>query len=97
MIFLNSNSDSDSGQFLALRQELINTYLVKAQNKAALTEYLKSRSCRQTVLAKHLNSYIKGTDCLITNSIYYNQCQELLKQQSSGSDSDLESRAKAIY
>ena len=45
MIFLNSNSDSDSGQFLALRQELINTYLVKAQNKTALTKYLKSYNC----------------------------------------------------
>lgn len=40
-----SGSGSGSGKFDAPWQELVNTYLVEAQDKAALTEYLESSSC----------------------------------------------------
>lgn len=97
VILPSSDGDSGSGQFPALRQELVNTYSVEAQDEAALTEYLESRSCRRAVLAKHLDGHIEGTDCLTTDSIHCDRCQELLEQQSSGSDSGPESGAKAIY
>jgi superfamily II DNA helicase RecQ len=100
-----SGSGSGRGQFPAPRQELVNTYSVEAQDEAALTEYLESGSCRRAVLARHLDGYVKGADCLRTDSILCDRCQESLEQRSrpgsgikedSGSGSQ-ESGIEAIY
>ncbi len=40
-----SSSKGKSEKFAALRQELVNIYLVEAQDEAALTKYLESSSC----------------------------------------------------
>jgi hypothetical protein len=74
-----SGSGSGSGQFPAPRQELVNTYSVEAQDEAALTEYLESRSCRRAVLAQHLDGHLEGTDCITTDSILCDRCQELVE------------------
>jgi ATP-dependent DNA helicase RecQ len=78
IILLPRRSYSDQ-TFPAPRHELVSTYLVEAQDKAVLTEYLESSSCRRAVLARYLNSNIKGTDCLTTDSMLYNRCQASLK------------------
>jgi superfamily II DNA helicase RecQ len=84
IVILPSSSDSDSGsgsgQFPAPRQELVNAYSVEAQDEAALTEYLESRSCRRAILARHLDGDLEGADCVTTDSILCDRCQELLEQ-----------------
>lgn len=82
-------------------------YSIEAEDKVALTEYLESSSCRRAVLARHLDGNIIEADCLTTNSILCDRCQESLEECSShsvtgsgsGSGSGLhrESNAKAIY
>jgi hypothetical protein len=74
-------SGSGGGKFDAPRQELVNTYSVEAQDEAALTEYLESSSCRRAVLAKHLDGDVCGADCLTTDSIFCDQCQESVEQR----------------
>jgi hypothetical protein len=46
----NYNNNNSNSQFPAPRQELVNIYLVKAEDKAVLTEYLENSSCRHVVL-----------------------------------------------
>ena len=67
-----------SSQFPAPRQELINKYSVEAQDEVALTEYLESGGCRRAVLARHLDGRLKEADCLTTDSILCDRCQESL-------------------
>jgi superfamily II DNA helicase RecQ len=103
-----SGSGSDSGiQFPAPRQELVNAYSIEAEDEAALTEYLESSSCRRAVLARHLDGSTTGADCLTTDSILCDRCQESLEECSShsvtssgsGSGSGLhrENNAEAIH
>jgi hypothetical protein len=81
MVILPSRgSGRGRGTFAAPRQELVNTYSVEAQDEATLTEYLESPSCRRAVLAKHLDGHVEGTDCLTTDSILCDRCQESLEQ-----------------
>lgn len=82
-----SSSGNSNSQFLILQAELVNIYLVEAQDEAALTEYLESSSCRRAILAKHLDSDVGATSCLATDSILCNRCKEelLQLQESSGS------------
>jgi superfamily II DNA helicase RecQ len=70
------SSGGGHGTFQAPRQELVSTYSVEAQDEAALTEYLESRSCRRAVLARHLDGDVKGADCISTDSILCDRCQE---------------------
>jgi hypothetical protein len=97
------SSGSGSGKFDTPQQELVNAYLVEAQDEAALTKYLESDGCRRAVLAKHLDRDIEGADCLTTDSILCDRCQELVKQssshseKSSGSGSQDESSVEAIH
>src|SRR5271165_5099949 len=86
VILPSSGSGSGSGKFEAPRQELVNTYSVEAQDEAALTEYLESDGCRRAVLAKHLDGDIEGADCVSTDSILCDRCQELLEQSSRHSE-----------
>jgi superfamily II DNA helicase RecQ len=83
IVILPSRSPSSSGsrQFPAPRPELLDTYSVEAQDEAALTDYLESSSCRRAVLAQHLDRCLTGADCLATDSILCDQCQELVYQQ----------------
>jgi superfamily II DNA helicase RecQ len=97
-----SGSGSDNGQFPAPRQELVNVYSVEAQDEAVLTEYLESHSCRRAVLAKHLDGHLEGTDCITTDSILCDWCEQSLQPEDtsgsgSGSGSQDESGAKAIH
>ena len=77
IVILPSSRSEGSGnnscrRFPASRRELVNVYLVEAEDEAALTEYLKSRSCRRAVLTRHLDGYIDATSCLASNSILCN-------------------------
>jgi superfamily II DNA helicase RecQ len=100
IVILPSSSGSGSGQFPAPRQELVNAYSVEAQDEAALTEYLESRSCRRAVLARHLDGDLEGADCVTTDSVLCDRCQESLQQResrASGSGSPEESGINAIH
>jgi hypothetical protein len=94
--------------FQAPRQELVSTYSVEEQDEAALTEYLESGSYRRAVLARHLDSDIKGADYISTDSILYNRYQESaelgssqdrvkIKAEGSSSSSSLDYNTTAIY
>lgn len=104
VILPSSGSGRGLRRFDAPRQELVNIYSIEAQDEAALTEYLESGHCRQAVLAKHLDSDLKGTDCITTDSIPCDRCQEPLEQggsqverSSSRGSGGLESGAEAIH
>jgi len=100
VILPSSGSGSDSGQFPAPRQELVNVYSVEAQDEATLTEYLESHSCRRAVLAKHLDGHLEGTDCITTDSILCDWCEQSLQPEDtsgSGSSSQDDSGAEAIH
>ena len=94
VILLSSSSSSSSRKFEVPQQELTNIYLVKAQDKAILTKYLKSSSCRRAILAKYLDSYSEEASYITTNSILYNQYQELIQQQKGSSSSGYSSQDK---
>ena len=52
------------------------------------------------MLAKHLDGYLEETDCIKTNSILCDWCEQSLQPEdtsSSGSSSQDDSGAKAIY
>jgi len=107
IVILPSSSNQGRGssaRFPAPGQELVNTYSVEAQDEAALTEYLESRSCRRAVLARHFDGHLTGANCLATDSILCDQCQESLQQADGdykkhgvqGSGSEEESSTAAI-
>ena len=100
IILLSSSSSSGRRKFEAPWQELTNIYLVEAQDKAILTEYLESYGYWRAILAKYLDSYSKETSYLAIDSILYDQCQELIQQEgssSSGSSSQDKTSTNAIY
>ena len=78
VILPSSRSEGGGGsgyrRFPAPRRELVNAYSVEAEDEAALTEYLESRSCRRAVLARHLDGYVDATSCLTSDSILCDRC-----------------------
>jgi len=91
------SSGRGRGTFDAPQHELVNTYSVEAQDEAALTEYLESRSCRRAVLAQHLDGQVGDTSCLATDSIPCDQCNRSPELETHGSGNTHESSAPEIH
>ena len=68
----------------------MNIYSVEAEDEAALTEYLESRSCRRAVLARHFDGYTDATSCIATDSILCDQCHESLEAGRSSYEDSVE-------
>lgn len=79
------SSGGGKGKFDVPRVELKNTYSVEVQDEVALSKYLQSTKCRRVPLAKYLDGDLDDTDCLATQSILCDRCQEATSRSGGGS------------